>query len=355
MRELEIVAALPGSLRLGEPVTSGPLTLVPVFGGQPGPTYRLAAEAIADGTLSIGEIGGGQVPQLGVHNVGELPVLLVEGEHLQGAMQDRVLNVTVLVPAKADTEIPVSCVEQGRWDYRSGRRFDASPEFSPSSLRAIKTASVSARRRSMGDHRSDQASVWMEVARKHASLGSSSQTGAMRDAYEQRASDLEAMTRSFGRPLPEQTGVVVTIGGRAVAFDGFDKPETLARLWPRLVRGYAMEALGEPERHAERESRRAVRRGDRICEGDRARCRRSRDRGRPDGLGLRRRRARLGRLGGTRRSVRRRFRAIGRERERSRRGSIVVPRSGSQRSLIERGRVGPNARSCQTLLVPLAM
>jgi hypothetical protein len=84
-------------------------------------------------------------------------------------------------------------------------------------------------------------------------LGSSSPTGAMRDAYEQRASDLEAMTRSFVQPLPEQTGVIVTVGGRPVAFDGFDKPETLASLWPRLVRGYAMEALGEPERHTERE------------------------------------------------------------------------------------------------------
>ena len=188
MRELEIIAALPGSLRLGEPVTSGPLTLVPVFGGQPAPTYRLAAEAIADGTLSIGEIGGGQVPQLGVRNTGELPALLVEGEHLQGAMQDRVLNVTVLVPAKADTEIPVSCVEHGRWDYRSGRRFAASPEFSPSTLRAIKTASVSARRRSMGDHRSDQASVWTEVARKHAIARQ--QLADRRDARRVRAARL---------------------------------------------------------------------------------------------------------------------------------------------------------------------
>jgi hypothetical protein len=75
----------------------------------------------------------------------------------------------------------------------------------------------------------------------------------MRDAYEQRASDLEAMTRSFVRPLPDQTGVVVTVGGRAVSFDGFDKPETLAGLWTRLIRGYAMEALGDPEHHAERD------------------------------------------------------------------------------------------------------
>jgi hypothetical protein len=96
--------------------------------------------------------------------------------------------------------------------------------------------------------------VWAEVARKHALLGARSPTGAMRDAYEERASDLEAMTRSFARPKPEQTGVVVAVGGRAVSFDGFDRPETLTRLWPRLVRGYAMEALGEPERQTERET-----------------------------------------------------------------------------------------------------
>jgi hypothetical protein len=127
------IAALPGSLRLGEPVTSGPLVLVPVFGGHPAPTYRLAAEAIADCTLSIGEIGGGQVPQLGVRNVGELPALLVEGEHLHGAMQDRVLNVTVLVPAKADTEIPVSCVEQ----VRGSEKFLASIDRDLDAVRTI--------------------------------------------------------------------------------------------------------------------------------------------------------------------------------------------------------------------------
>jgi len=248
MRELETVAALPRSLRLGEPVASGPLALVPVFGGRPAPEYQLAAEAIADGTLSVGEIGGGQVPQLGVRNTGGLPVLLVEGEHLQGAMQDRVLNVTVLVPANADTEIPVSCVEHGRWNYRSGKRFASSPSFSPTTLRAMKTASVSARRRSVGDHRSDQALVWAEVARKHAEVGVRSPTGAMRDAFEQRAPDLDAMMRPIARPLPGQMGVVVCIGGRAVTFDGFDRPETLATLWPRLVRGYAMEALGAPSR-----------------------------------------------------------------------------------------------------------
>ena len=43
-----------------------------------------------------------------------------------------------------------------------------------------------------------------------------------------------------------------------------------------------------------------------------------------------------GRFGGACRRVRRRVRAIGREHQRTRRGTIVVPRSGPQRSLIER-------------------
>jgi hypothetical protein len=40
----------------------------------------------------------------------------------------------------------------------------------------------------------------------------------------------------------------VCVGGRPVAADVFDRPETLAGLWPRLSRGYAVDALGAPER-----------------------------------------------------------------------------------------------------------
>ena len=252
--------------------------------GSPRRRYRLAAEAIADGTLSIGEIGGGQVPQLGVRNMGELPALLVEGEHLQGAMQDRVLNVTVLVPAKADTEDPGLVCRAGplglplRATVRMRRRSSRPPHCGRS--RPPPSRPVDGRWATVVRTR---AIVWAEVARKHASLGSSSQTGAMRDAYEQRASDLEAMTRSFGRPLPEQTGVVVTSVAGRWRSTGSTSPRRSPRLWPRLVRGYAMEALGEPECQTERETARAVRRDDGIGEGDRSRCRRSRDRGRPDG------------------------------------------------------------------------
>ena len=101
----------------GAPV-SGPLTLIPLVGGRAAPPYLTAAEALAAGTLSIGEVGGGSVPQLVLKNAGTLPVLLLDGEHLEGAMQNRVLNATVLAAPEHETVIPVSCVEQGRWGYR---------------------------------------------------------------------------------------------------------------------------------------------------------------------------------------------------------------------------------------------
>jgi hypothetical protein len=38
--------------------------------------------------------------------------------------------------------------------------------------------------------------------------------------------------------------VIACFGGRAVALDAFDRPETLTKLWPRLLSGYAMDAVG---------------------------------------------------------------------------------------------------------------
>jgi hypothetical protein len=61
-------------------------------------------------------------------------VLIVEGEELMGAKQNRVVNVTILVAAGAELVIPVSCVEQGRWHYRS-EKFSSGARMMHSSLR----------------------------------------------------------------------------------------------------------------------------------------------------------------------------------------------------------------------------
>jgi hypothetical protein len=71
----------------------------------------------------VSAIGG--VPELKLINDADRPVLLLDGEELVGAKQNRILNVTVLAGAHSTIVIPVSCVEAGRWHHLSA-------EFAPS-------------------------------------------------------------------------------------------------------------------------------------------------------------------------------------------------------------------------------
>ncbi|MGZ8631197.1 MAG: ARPP-1 family domain-containing protein [Actinomycetota bacterium] len=227
---------------------AGPLTLVPLVGGTPAPPYVTAAEALAAGTLSIGEVGGGSVPQLTMKNHGDLPVLLLDGEHLEGAKQNRVLNASVLAAPRHETVIPVSCVERGRWGYRVSTRsgFSSAPEMAYAELRAMKAQAVAASARKGAGRRADQGAVWADVERKRDQVkGAASPTGAMRDAFRDRRADLRRIVEGVGRPDPEHNGVMAFAGWRPLALDVFDRPETLAALWDRLVQGYAMDALTE--------------------------------------------------------------------------------------------------------------
>ena len=52
-------------------------------------------------------------------NRGPKPTLIIDGEELVGAKQNRVVNLTILVAAESELIIPVSCVEAGRWRAKS--------------------------------------------------------------------------------------------------------------------------------------------------------------------------------------------------------------------------------------------
>jgi hypothetical protein len=181
-------------------------------------------------------------------------VLFLDGEHLEGAMQDRVLNASVLVAARHETVIPVSCVERGRWHYAAGRRdFAPGPDHAYTELRAMNAERIATTTRGNGVRLSDQGAVWADVERKRAQLRAGpSPTSSMRDAYEPRRTDLERIRRAFVAPGPEQTGVLAVAGGCVLALDVFDRASSLADYWDRLVRGYAIDALGtEPVGSAE--------------------------------------------------------------------------------------------------------
>ena len=243
-----------GGLAPGEWKVAGPLTIVPLFGGVLAKEYVLGQTAFADGSLKVGELDGGTVPELEAFNVGSLPVLLLDGEHLKGARQDRILNASILLAAQKRTVLPVSCVEEGRWHYEGGTSFAGSDEISYARLRQ-----TNARHRNISalhgvGREVDQGAVWADVAAKHRELGvEASETGAMQDAFSTSASDLDRIVADVGVAEAGQTGALAIVGGRVVALDSFDRPETFSAIWPRLARGYAMEAIGQAPVAADRD------------------------------------------------------------------------------------------------------
>ena len=237
------LAKVVATLQVAEVIGHRNLTLAPLRGeGRRRLDYILAAEAISAGTLTVTEVdASGSVPELLAVNSGEKMILLLDGEELVGAKQNRILNTTVLLRPNSRTKIPVSCVEQGRW-HDVSHEF-VSGNYSPSSLRARKSRGVTANLRQVGQAASDQGEVWDEVAHCISAAGARAPTMAMRDVVEHRRDSLDQYVAAL--PYPDDAcGVIVAIDGTFVAADIFDRPGTLERIWPRLVTGYAMDAIG---------------------------------------------------------------------------------------------------------------
>jgi hypothetical protein len=231
------------SVRVGEPVRYQALSVFPLFDGSQAPVeYLLSDEGIGSGSVTVEEVSeAGSVPDLLVENKGDVRVLFIEGEELIGAKQNRILNTSVLIAAKSKTKIPVSCVEAGRWGYRS-RHFGSSGSHSPSKLRYFLKSSVTQNLLENRGHRSDQGMVWDEVARQQASLGASSGTSAMADTFESNKDRMNEFREKL-KYVDGAAGMAVAIGRRIVAVDLFDKPATCRKVWDRLMSGYVLDAL----------------------------------------------------------------------------------------------------------------
>jgi len=228
------------------------LTLFPlVRRNTPVPTldYLLLEDGIAQGKVRVRELhGGGSVPELRLENTADLPVLLVDGEELVGAKQNRVLNLTILAPAQRTTVIPVSCVEAGRWGMSTADLKTA--DYLMYALgRGERLAQVTRSMGSNGTRKSDQGAVWRNIAAKATRLKASSPTGAMSAIFENHASSLEEFARAFSWQ-EGQCGVAFAIGGRILGLDIFDHAETTRRFFQKLVRSYALDALDrDPTAH----------------------------------------------------------------------------------------------------------
>lgn len=221
------------------------LTLFPLLRRSVTPAdldYLLLEDGIAHGKVRITELhGGGSIPELHLENSAELPILLLDGEELVGAKQNRILNLTILAPAKNTTVIPVSCVEAGRWSMLSPD-LKTVDHVMYSSGRAQCLSDVTESIRSNRSRFSDQGRVWRDIAGKASRLKAKSPTGAMSAIYERHKNSVEEFTRAFAWQN-RQAGVAFAISGQLLGLELFDQPEVMRRFFPKLVRSYALDAL----------------------------------------------------------------------------------------------------------------
>lgn len=232
-------------VEIGGAVSSGRLVMSPLLAKQRRRAdYLTLDDALASGIAEVGEVSEqGQVPELLFRNRGNRPVLLLDGEELVGAKQNRILNLSILAPAGVDTKIPVSCVEAGRWGYRS-RRFGSSDRAHHARGRAAKLRQVSESMLASGTRRSDQHAVWDELAQTFAQFSVRSETAAMADIFEQRRACIDEHVARL-QPLQSQVGAIFSVDGKVVGMDLFDDPSTCAKLLPKLLRSYALGAVGD--------------------------------------------------------------------------------------------------------------
>ena len=233
-------------LKYGLPQTHLNLTAYPLLVAEsPEPGYVTLASAIAAGHVSVREVSDeGAVPFLLLENTGPNPILVLDGEELVGAKQNRVANCTILAAAHETTRIPVSCVEAGRWRYDS-EEFNVSDRAMYAEGRRAKMENVTASLRERGDYDADQMDVWDRIDAKAARVRSHSPTRAMADIYEQHQRNLQDYVTAFAA-AEGQVGAVLAVGRRVEGLELFDADRTFAELLPKIVRSYAIDAMERP-------------------------------------------------------------------------------------------------------------
>ena len=230
-------------ISIGHPITRLGVSFFPVYLAQ-------VASLIATGRLhgvTITERADAAVPVVVVNNTTGMWVLVPAGTVVTGGRQNRTLNLSVLVPAHTSLEVPVNCVEAGRWS--GDGVFGLDDMFVSRRVRRIMQRTL-VDNLGRGHRGADQGQIWATVSEELDRLRVVSTTHNFSDVAsalnrdDRRAAAVEELV-SKG-PLPGQVGVVVCHGSRVVSADLFATPDMFACHWEALVRSAMLEASDRP-------------------------------------------------------------------------------------------------------------
>jgi hypothetical protein len=305
-------AAPDPALKISAPIAHENLTVYLVRGSSiSGPTPATLEEALSKGSVIVHETGN--VRELKIENTGTEPVFIQFGDLVKGGQQDRVLTTSLLIPPRSgQIAIGAYCVEQGRWNSRGTEdvtKFSASNAqlFSRTAKLAIARAPVAEARAARGappsedrrawrdrigsaePHinqvrppseppsrdaqrivqgtrpyvRSGQGDVWDSVAAAQTQLTarlaapmasekskSSLQLTLENERLQKAQADFVTALEAKGLAGDDVVGVVIAINGKIAGADLYPSNGLFRKMWPKLVRAAATEALASSAKEA---------------------------------------------------------------------------------------------------------
>ena len=224
-------------LSVGQPAVHGNLAFYPVYlpgGGEKLGDVLTMAEAAETGKFKIAELEeGASVNSLAVHNDTDKHVVMLAGEMIRGAKQDRIISYDTVIPPGGKFDVDAFCVEAGRWTEVS-EHFTHKKEMAPASVRAT------------AQGKQDQGQVWAEVSKVNADRGTVTGTDALTASYDDP--EFQADVKKYEKALAdlakkrEVVGVLVVAEGKVKAGDVFANHDLFVAIWPQLLTSYAMDA-----------------------------------------------------------------------------------------------------------------
>ena len=203
--------------------------------------YVSLSEAIEKNYLKIQEVNqSGSVNNLYVYNLSDKYIFMMDGDILEGAKQNRVVNSSVLVPPNSKIDLPVSCVEQGRWSFVSNK-FKDSDFIAPVNMRAKKSMRMRDSLREERGHVSDQGEVWSDVHDYSMNFMVNSPTSNLSDVYKAKENDFKNLIDSF-ELKPKMNGTAIFIRKNLLAADVFHSPKVFSDYFRKILKGAAFEA-----------------------------------------------------------------------------------------------------------------
>jgi hypothetical protein len=206
-----------------------------------------------------------EVNRLMVVNRSGKPLYLMPGEVVVGGDQDRTIGEeTTIASIGKPVSIDVFCVEHGRWRGRSAA--ESAPMYAALGAGAGQMAkeltdeakrgyfnatagSLNKAGRQAVQSGKGQEAVWDNVERLNEGFKVKSDSGAfthayvakpIRDGLEPYLTALSSKVAGEGRVV----GAVVAINGKIESVDVFESTPLFRKLWPKLLKSYALDALG---------------------------------------------------------------------------------------------------------------